>query len=491
TKMSEKEDEGIPDQKEDQADMGDVAENVEYEDDFEKDPECLTDEEEKQDLGEKDDNLEKEPECLTDGEEKQNLESFQEDNKKKEENLDQLSEADVNVKVIYSNEKYLESGGDVEQEHHESDTERERSIQESKLENVQEVHEEEERESYVLGKIEEANKELGDQVPLDQSREQKLKFTDEMNAQAPPPEDAEVAKTDLAGGDDVSFGLSQLCISDDKGQKSTSPSERAGSNEGMTDSRALVEKDGMFELLDFCDIESQAIFLPIRVSFTHIETKFISPRPSISGSLPADSQTKEMTPSDSKQAPDAASNGDLEKQKTEPANIPVRSSTYSLTPKQKELRRQIELRNERLRREEEERKRELEEIRRRENDIVFRAWLHKKKQQIQEEKRIRRAKQLEQMRMKEVVRDPEEAYRSWLKKKQQQYVKERRIEFLRRKTEEVYFFPRREDCDRAFRDWLRRKREEKEAAELAAKEKARQLRLEARRARQMRNIQYI
>lgn len=39
-------------EKEDQ-DVGDSTENAEYEDDFEKDPECLTDEEEKQNLCEK------------------------------------------------------------------------------------------------------------------------------------------------------------------------------------------------------------------------------------------------------------------------------------------------------------------------------------------------------------------------------------------------------------------------------------------------------
>lgn len=53
---------------------------------------------------------------------------------------------------------------------------------------------------------------------------------------------------------------------------------------------------------------------------------------------------------------------------------------------------------------EEERKRELEEERRRENDIVFRAWLQKKKEQLQEEKRIRRAKQMEELSIK--VRSP-------------------------------------------------------------------------------------
>ncbi|XP_050843994.1 coiled-coil domain-containing protein 181 [Serinus canaria] len=422
-------------------DVGDSTENAEYEDDFEKDTECLTDEEEKQNLGEKENPEEKEEdaEAII----LKTSDNFQEDDEEMKENLDQLSEADVNVKVLYSNEKYLQSEADSEQDDHESDAERESSIHEPKLENEQNLDEEEDEEikRYVLEKIEEANKELENQSPVDENRERKLKFVDEVDLR---PEHADPARGDIADG------LSQLNISD-KGQKSTSLSERAGA-----------------------DIETQQ-------TSEH------------SSSLPNASQAKEMPPSDSKQQPDSALNGakDLGKQKTESANIPVKSSTYSLTPRQKELRRQIELRKERLKREEEEKNRELEEMRKRQNEIVFKAWLQKKKEQVQQEKRIRRAKKLEELSIKEVHRDPEEAYRLWLKKKHQQYVRERRIEVLRRQTEEVAFFSSPEDCDRAFRDWLRRKREEKQAAELAAKERARQLRLEARRARQMRNIHYI
>ncbi|XP_077030432.1 LOW QUALITY PROTEIN: coiled-coil domain-containing protein 181 [Agelaius phoeniceus] len=434
-------------EKEAQGDVGDSTENAEYEDDFEKDMECLTDEEEKQNPGEKENPEEKEEDV--EAKTLKTSDNFQEDNEEMKENLDQLSEAGVNVKVLYSNEKYLQSGADIEQDDHESDAERESSIQESKLENEQELDEGEDEEikRYVLEKIEEANKELENQAPVDEKRERKLKFVDEVDLR---PKGAEVGKTDLARGD-VSDGLSQLNISN-KGQKSTSLSERAGSDEEKTN-----------------DIETQQ-----------------------TSELTA-TQVKEMPPSDSKQQPDSALNGakNLGKQKTESANIPVKNSTYTLTPRQKELRRQIELRKERLKRQEEEKNKELEEMRKRQNEIVFKAWLQKKKEQVQQEKRIRRAKRLEELRIKEVHRDPEEAYSLWLKKKHQQYVRERRIEVLRRQTEEVAFYPSPEDCDRAFRDWLRRKREEKQAAELAAKERARQLRLEARRARQMRNIHYI
>lgn len=50
--------------------------------------------------------------------------------------------------------------------------------------------------------------------------------------------------------------------------------------------------------------------------------------------------------------------------------------------------------------------RELEELKRRENELVYRAWLLKKKEQIKEEKRNRRAKQLEELRLRVKVRSP-------------------------------------------------------------------------------------
>lgn len=258
-----------------------------------------------------------------------------------EENVDQPTEEDVDVKVIYSNEKYMESGADKQKDH---ESERESSTQESKLENEQD--EDEEMKRYVTGKIEEANKDLENQNPADQSRERKLKFKDEMGHQAPPPEDAEAGKTDLARRDDVSVELSQLHITDDKGQEPTSLAEHAGPDKETTYGKILVEKDRKFELLSLCDIESQGILPPISVFFTDTEAQQ-------SSFLPADSEMKETPPSDAKDHPDSAPNDAKAqgKQKTESAGKSVKGSTYTLTPRQKELRMQIELRKERLKRE--------------------------------------------------------------------------------------------------------------------------------------------
>ncbi|NXU91913.1 CC181 protein, partial [Xiphorhynchus elegans] len=513
TRMSEKEDQG------DAADTGDTAEVVEYEDDFEKDVEWLESEEEKENLGESE--IPEETEEDTEAQILKAADSFEEVIEEMEENLDPLSEADANEKVRYSSEESLESRPGTRQEDYATDNSGEGSSQEYKLESREELDEAEDEEikRYILEKIEEANKQLESQAPADQKRERKLKFKDELvDLEVPPLEDAGVYKTDLTGGDDVSSGLSQLRISNDVGQKSPSLSPRAGTDEDMTDGKILVEKDGKFELLRLCDIESQGFLPPVSVSVTDIETRHTSPKSSHYSSFPAVSQIKEIPPvgpgahsfspgeestyfpkppSDPKYRTNSAVNAarGLGKQKnaqrTQSANVSVRSSTYSVSPRQKELRKQLEQRNERLRKEEEERKRELEEQKRRENEIVFKAWLQKKKEQLQEEKRIRRAKQLEELSMQERNRDPEAAYNLWLKKKHREHMKERQIQLMRRQAEELAFFPRTEECDRAFKEWLRRKREEKRAAELAAKERVRQLRLEARRAKQMRNIHCI
>ncbi|KFZ55247.1 Coiled-coil domain-containing protein 181, partial [Podiceps cristatus] len=370
--MSEEEDQGDP------ADMGDLTESGEYEDDFEKDLEWLINEEEN--LGERE-NPEKNEED-NEAEVVKVAEKFEEDNEEMEENPDQLSEADVNVKVRPSNEESLESRFDIKQGDCVSDTDSESSIQESKLENQQELDEEEDEEikRYIMEKIEEANKLLENQAPVDQNRERKLKFKDKLvDLEVPPLEDAEVCKTDLARGDDVSNRLSQLRISNEMGQEITSLSPRAVKNEEKKDSKILVEKDGKFELLSLRDIESQGFLPPISVSFTDIETQHVSPKSSHSGPFATVSGMKEVPPvrpgahsfspdgeesvyfpkppSNPKRRPNSALNAarGLGRRKTpqraQSANVPVRSSTYCLSPRQKELRKQLEQRKEKLRKE--------------------------------------------------------------------------------------------------------------------------------------------
>ncbi|NXD07107.1 CC181 protein, partial [Nothocercus nigrocapillus] len=517
TKMSERGDQGDP------ANSEDITESVEYEDDFEKDLEWLINEEEKENPDERE-NPEQNAEDIDTIIDKV-VEDFEEreDSEEREENTHQRSGANVDVKVSLPSEEPLVSAFDAKEGDHVYDSDSDCSIQESKLEDEKDLDEEEDEEikRYILEKIEEANKLLENQAPVDENRERKLKFKDTLvDLEVPPLEDTDVYKADLAGGDDVSSRLSQLHISNDLGQESTLLSSDTGKDEEQKDGKILVEKDGKFELLSLRDIESQGFLPPISVSFTDIETQHISHKSSHHSSCGTVAQTKEAPrgagagvqsfsaaeeecvyfpkpPSKPRCRPNSAISAarNLGKRKTpqraQSANAPVRSSTYCLSPRQKELRKQLEQRKEKLRKEEEERKREQEEQKKRENEMVFRAWLQKKKEQVQEEKRIRRAKELEELNSKESSRNPEEAFKLWLKKKHRERIKEKQIEFLRRQAEGMTFFPRTEECNRAFKEWLKRKREEKRAEELAAKERVRQLRLEARRAKQLQNIRCI
>ncbi|KAM6310324.1 coiled-coil domain-containing protein 181 [Aegotheles albertisi] len=504
--MSEKEEQGDP------ADTDDLAESAEYEDDFEKDLESQINEEDNENLGEKE-NPEKSKEDI-EAQVFKVADNFEEDSDEMEENPDQLSETDVDVKVRPSNEESLEAMCGIKQGDHVSDTDSESSIQELDEE------EDEEIKRYILEKIEEANKQLENQAPVDQNRERKLKFKDKLvDLEVPPLEDAEVCKTELARGDDVSKRLSRLHISTETGQEGTSLSPRAGKDEEKKEGKILVEKDGKFEFLSLHDIESQGFLPPISVSFTDIETQRASPKSSPRRPFGAVSRVKEVPPvrpgahsfspggeervyfpkppPNPKRRPNSSINAarGLGKRKTpqraQSASVSVRGSTYCLSPRQKELRKQLEQRNEKLRKEEEERKREQEEEKRRKNEMGFKAWLQKKKEQVQEEKRIRSAKELEDLDSKERNRNSEEAFKLWLKKKHQERLKQKQIEILRRQAEGIAVFPRTEECNRAFKEWLKRKREEKRAEELAAKERVRQLRLEARRAKQMQNINCI
>ncbi|XP_019404374.1 PREDICTED: coiled-coil domain-containing protein 181 isoform X1 [Crocodylus porosus] len=518
--MSEKTDSG------DSADAGDSAESGEYEDDFENDLEWLINEEEMSSLGE----TEKEEDIETKIDKELEACEENDDSMEREELIDQFSEPDIDLKERPKDKKYLEATPEVQQLDLTSDSDSENSIQESKLENQEELDEEDEEiKRYILEKIETANKLLENQAPVDENRERKLKFKEKLvDLEVPPLEDAEAHNSDPESEGKVFVGLSQLQISNEPGQEGKAPSLDEGKDEAHRDGKILVEKDGKFELLSLQDIESQGFLPPINVSFTDIETQPTSPKSSHPAAFGTPARTKEESVAQqgvnsfspvgehfmyfpkpppnpkcrSKSAASIAKNvgrGKTPHRVQSANNVPLRSSTYCLSPRQKELQKQMEQKKEKLRKEEEAQKREQEEQKRRENEMVFKAWLQKKKGQVQEEKRIQRAKEMEDLNsrvrknlstleVQQEDRNPEEAFKLWLKKKHQEHLKEKRMEFLKHQEQSVNFFPRTEDCDRAFREWLKRKRKEKRAEELAAKERSRQLRLEARRAKQIQNI---
>lgn len=398
-----------------------------------------------------------------------------------------------------------------------SDSDSENSFQESKLESQKDLEEDEDEEvrRYIMEKIAQANKLLQNQEPVDDKRERKLKFKDKLvDLEVPPLEDTGNYRNYFENESDVSGKLSQLHISSELGQENELPSLADGSCEESKDRKVLVERDGKFELLNLQDIASDG-FLPPVDSGNSTENgpqqaSPTSPNSSVNGVKEEKtvaeihgSSTEEPLASvpqprpNPKTCPSSTTNSDPSKgsgkshHRTQSENASPVTSTYCLSPRQKELQKRLEQKREKLKREEEQRKMEEEKEKKRENDMVFKAWLQKKREQVVEMRRVQRAKQIEDMNTRQENRDPQQAFRLWLKKKHEAQLKERKTEDLRKQEECLFFLKGTEGRERAFKQWLRRKRREKLVEQQATKERTRQLRLEAQRSRQLQNQLYV
>ncbi|XP_062048742.1 coiled-coil domain-containing protein 181 isoform X1 [Lepus europaeus] len=487
----------------------DSKESEEYEDDFEKDLEWLINEKEKSDVNIIEMACEKE----------ENVIQELKENETEIEHTEQASDYDKSLKVEASLRRNdfisVPSSQPLDPI---SDTDSENSFQESKLESQKDLEEEEDEEvrRYIMEKIIQANKILQSQ-PVNDKRERKLKFKDKLvDLEVPPLEETDTYKNYFENESNMYGKLSQLCISSELGQENVLLSITDGSCEENKDRKILVERDGKFELLNLQDIESQGFLPPIdNVMNTDNEPQQLSLRSSnssVSGAKKEESPVAihavthssaeepvayiPQPPPNPNTRPGSVAYSDRSKgswrsnNRTQSANISPVTSTYCLSPRQKELQKQLEQKREKLRREEEQRKIEEEKERKKENDVVFKAWLQKKREQVLEMRRIQRAKQIEDMNNRQENRDPQQAFRLWLKKKHEEQMKERKTEELRKQEECLFFLKGTEGREKAFKQWLRRKRIEKIAEQQAVKERTRQLRLEAKRSRQLQNHLY-
>ncbi|KAG3258784.1 coiled-coil domain-containing protein 181 isoform X1 [Ictidomys tridecemlineatus] len=486
----------------------DSKDSGEYEDDFEKDLEWLINEKEKSDT-----NV---IEMVCKKEENANEES--KESETEVELMKPLSDPDKSLKDEVSPRRNdFISVPSIQPLDPVSDSDSENSFQDSKLESQKDLEEEEDEEvrRYIMEKIIQANKILQNQEPVNYKRERKLKFKDKLvDLEVPPLEDNDMYKNYFEN-ENMCGKLSQLYISNELGSESVLLSLTDGSCEENKDRKILVERDGKFELLNLQDIESQGFLPPINnASSTDNEPQQLllrSPNSSINSVKKEEPAAKihavthstgeplafvPQPPPNPRTCQNFAPNSDRSKgngkshHRTQSANTSPVTSTYCLSPRQKELQRQLEQRRERLKKEEEQRKLEEEKEKKKENDMVFKAWLQKKREQVLEMRRIQRAKQIEDMNSRQESRDPQEAFRLWLKKKHEEQMKERKTEELRKQEECLFFLKGTEGRERAFKQWLRRKRIEKIAEQETMKERTRQLRLEARRSKQLQNHFY-
>ncbi|CAK6958074.1 coiled-coil domain-containing protein 181 isoform X1 [Scomber scombrus] len=382
----------------------------------------------------------------------------------------------------------------------------------------------EEDKKYILEKIQQANRELQDQEAPDMTRRRRLHFKDTLVDLVVPPlqfekdvnsevERRKDNKHIVQDAEEVSGKLSKLKLSPrEEGVGGSGGCGRGDENcergQGIKESRVLVEKDGKFDLVSLKEVESQGLLPPIASSYSSLE-QTVSPSKihssfsfsphSLAGSFPFQQAINHLQaprpPAKPRNRPSSASHSQRGSQRGT-ANRRVQSATgtpcqatYTLSPEQKEVLQKIQERKEKLTREAEQRKLEEEEQKKRENELAFKAWLMRKREQLQGERRIHRAQEMERMSSKRGPIDPEEAFRLWLQRKQEQQQKERQlVELKRLEDDNGYLLRSREECERAFKLWLKRKREEKRAEQQAAREHSRRLVLEERRARRMRDL---
>ncbi|XP_015219778.2 coiled-coil domain-containing protein 181 isoform X1 [Lepisosteus oculatus] len=474
----------------------------EYEDDFEKDLDWLINEEGKSEN--------EDPEGENDIEAQIDKELEEEEEKTRGElpEIKSLNPAEPDPGGAADGNGDLGGGGSppspAEPSEGLSDTDSEGSHQRLRPEEgVDEEELDEEAKKYIMEKIQQANRQLEDEEPADETRERRLKFKDKLVDLVVPPADYEAGRD---GEGDVSGPMSRLQISEKRGGARGSPRE----------GKVLVEKDGKFDLVSLREVESQGLLPPLPcASGEPVGGWQTSPRPHsghgepcpahgwAGGSSPEAGHVPKPPPVP-RARPNSAGHAQGRTRKrtatrrAQSASNPPGHTTYTLSPEQKELRLKLEQRRERLRREvisfgsyfkEEAKKREEEEQKRQENELAFRAWLMQKKEQLQEQRRIVRAKEMERMNNRPEHPDPQEAFKLWLKRKHAQQLRERQMEEMKRLEEEsTYYIHDREECERAFKLWLKRKRAEKRTERLAARERSRRLVMEARRAQRKQDL---
>ncbi|KAM3878449.1 coiled-coil domain-containing protein 181-like [Diretmus argenteus] len=384
-----------------------------------------------------------------------------------------------------------------------------------------------EEKKYILEKIREANRELRDQKAPDMPRHRRLQFKDKLvdlveyeQHGAPSMDRAKDAETES----EVSGKLSELQISpreESRGEGSSGGSGRAGGGAGESsqgkEGRVLVEKDGKFDWVSLNEVESEGLLPPLANNYSDnshsshrpqepskIHSSSSSPRPLATSSFShqgIEHLRVPKPPSQPRNRPNSANHSQRSSQRRGSSKRRVQSATetpfqatetpfqsiYGLSPQQKELLQKIQEKKDRLAREAELRKQEGEEQKRQENEIAFRAWLMRKQDQLQEEKRIQRAQEMEKMNSRKDPTDQDEAFRLWLQRKQEQQQRDRQLEEMKR-LEQEGILRNREEGERVFKLWLKHKQAQKRAEQQAARERSRRLVLEERRARRMRDL---
>lgn len=231
-----------------------------------------------------------------------------------------------------------------------------------------------EEKKYILEKIQEANKQLQDQDPPDQSRRRRLHFKDTLVDLVVPALDFDTQESNSASCEhleedrEVSGQMQRLMISQREGSDIGDPEDEH--NEGAKEGRILVEKDGKFDLVSIKEMESQGLLPPLPVSHSDIQrassrqneldlhlskSPVSSLRQNSTSSFPpgAESLYIPKPPTKHRNRPSSARLSQRgawvegTKRRVQSANGASSHATFSLSPQQKELLAKLQQRRER------------------------------------------------------------------------------------------------------------------------------------------------
>ncbi|XP_060085594.1 coiled-coil domain-containing protein 181-like [Ylistrum balloti] len=339
----------------------------------------------------------------------------------------------------------------------------------------------------VTARVKQLNEELANDTTPTEKRESRVLFKEDLvDLVAPPPDYGEGEENPQQNQD-----------SSDKTESSKNDSNAARGAK-RSDDKVLIERGGNFELVNADEVTADDMGLPLfdndkenvnnnangagnmnsnNSSFNRKPAPPSNPRPSTA----TGSSRRSVRPAQKPRAQSAGS-------RNTPINhsFPLNhdyKSPYALSPKEKELLEQQTKQKEEQRREEERRRKREEEEKQTYNEDLFQSWLTK----VRQRERQRREKEEEEMRKSKKSDKTEQnnqMYKDWVKSKTEQKKREKLLaKRQEQEASEGLIIRSRDDCDKAFRDWLRRKNTDLKRARAVEKQKAKMMRIMARKAR--------
>jgi len=280
--------------------------------------------------------------------------------------------------------------------------------------------------------------------------------SDDGNQAKPSRENTNISVTSSDDGNQADSKYEDDFNDDDKSSRESSFMSNSSNNTSKSESTAdgsdeelkldkedsvLIERDGKFELVDPNELKMEYFNLL---------------------GLPEEKPKKK--PSSARQSrekvevPQRNSHSSLSKS----AYGHIQSS-YAMSGQQKEMKKRrinlIKVRKD----EEKEKQKEEEKQRRIAAEKSFKVWLNEKTSYAKEHERLKRASN-DKTQDKERLKDAQNAYQAWLVEKQQSMKEEKRMEKLRLEDEaQAYIIRSRDMCDRAFKEWLNKKKYERGA----------------------------